>query len=259
MMKLQRGASDCVRSTVMNDERESASRTSAGMDARSSSDFQSAVERLEKAVDNLVGTARDQLSDKATAFIDETTTRLELEVNRRRNGRLRRSRGSPGAEPQSGLHARSQIPPVSARTRKLYRDPQRAKIGGVCAGIAAYYGAEPWVVRCIAVTGLLFLPSIVFPAYWIAYFLMEKRPRGNGEEGRHRRQHRHRRNHSSPSPELGSQLSPRNSLRDVEADLAEAELRLRRMESHVTSEQFELHRELNKIDGGDKVTHPQGS
>ncbi len=238
----------------MNDERERTSRISPD------NDFQSAVERLEKAVDELVGTARDQLSDKATAFIDETTTRLENEISRRKDGRSSRAQSSAGrsrgGESREAHRARSQLPPVTARTRKLYRDPQRGKIGGVCAGIAAYYGAEPWVARCIAVTGLLFLPSIVFPAYVIAFFLMEKPPAGNGEVHRRRYRDRHRHNHSSPSPELGPQLSPRNSLRDVQADLTEAELRLRRMESHVTSGQFELHRELNKIDGNDGVVQP---
>jgi phage shock protein C len=239
----------------MNDQWERTSRTSPDVEAGTSSDFQSAVERLEKAVDDLVGTAKDQLSDRATAFIDETTTRLEMEIGRRRGSGSIRSRGSTRTALQSG----SQVSPVTARSRKLYRDPVRGKIGGVCAGIGAYYGAEPWVVRCIAVTGLLFLPSIVFPAYWIAYFLMEKLPQGNAEAGRCRRGQRHRQTHSSPSPELGARLSPRNSLRDVQADLAEAELRLRRMESHVTSGQFELHRELNRIDSGEKATPPQVS
>lgn len=235
----------------MNDERERTSQMSGSSDARAGNDFQSAVERLEKAVDELVGTARDQLSDKATAFIDETTTRLEMEIGRRKDGRSHRR------ESREAHRAQSQLPPVTARTRKLYRDPQRRWIGGVCAGIAAYYGVEPWVVRCIAVTGLLFMGSIVVPAYLIALFLMKKPPASNGEASRHRR--RHRNNHSSPSPELGPQLSPRNSLRDVQADLTEAELRLRRMESHVTSGQFELHRELNRIDGGDGGAQPQGS
>jgi hypothetical protein len=34
----------------------------------------------------------------------------------------------------------------------------------------------------------------------------------------------------------------------VQADLAEAELKLRRMETHVTSGQYELQRELNKLE-----------
>jgi phage shock protein C len=137
--------------------------------------------------------------------------------------------------------------------RKLYRDPARQKIGGVCAGVARYYGVEAWVVRCIAVTALLFFPTIVFPAYWIAYFVMDKPPKPNGDSKRARARSsgRHgRRDHRSPAPELGPQFSPRYSLRNVQADLTEVELRLRRMETHVTSGQYELQRELNKIDGG---------
>jgi phage shock protein C len=163
----------------------------------------------------------------------------------RRPGEHRNTR--PGYRSVHGDHS---LPP---RTRRLYRDPRRGKIGGVCAGIAAYYGVEPWVVRCIAVTGLLFFPSIVFPAYWIAYFLMDRPPADDGVPRRGSRGEggaRYPSNHSSPAPEFGSRLSPRNSLRDVQADLAEAELRLRRMERHVTSGQYELRRELNKIDGG---------
>ena len=55
--------------------------------------------------------------------------------------------------------------------------------------------------------------------------------------------------HSSPAPELGPKISPRRSLRGLQADLTEAELRLRRMETHVTSGKYELQRELNKIEG----------
>lgn len=193
-----------------------------------SGDFQESVARLERAVDDLVGTARSRFSDRATSFIDETTERLERELGRR------------GHRPGTG----ERLDPMP---RKLYRDPARERIVGVCAGIARYYGVEPWVVRCVAVTGLLFFPTIIFPAYWIAYFVMDKPPKNDAEPGRDRQR---RYAHSSPTPELGPRRSPRDSLRNVQADLAEAELRLRRMETHVTSGQYELQRELNRIDGG---------
>jgi phage shock protein C len=135
----------------------------------------------------------------------------------------------------------------------------------VCAGIARYYGVEPWVIRLIAVTAFLFLPGIVFPAYWVAYFVMD-RPPGSGSrvwERRHRRRQRLRERYArprpearredayaSPAPELGPRISPRRGLRDVQADLAEIELRLRRMEAHVTSGRYELQRELHRIDTG---------
>jgi phage shock protein C len=202
-------------------------------DTRRSGEFQAAVSRLERAVEELVTTARDQFSDRATTFIDETTSRLEAQLD----GRGRSGRSS-ASQAQSGS-LREGMP------RRLYIDRERRRIVGVCAGIARYYGVEPWVVRCIAVTGLLFFPSIVFPAYWIAWLLME-RPPGPWEQ--RRRHHRGRRDHRSPAPELGPRLSPRNSLRNVQADLMEVELRLRRMETHVTSGGYELQRELNRID-----------
>jgi hypothetical protein len=43
-------------------------------------------------------------------------------------------------------------------------------------------------------------------------------------------------------------LQPSRSLRYTNADLTQAELRLRRLESFVTSDQYELHRELTKIE-----------
>lgn len=130
----------------------------------------------------------------------------------------------------------------------LYRDPENARIVGVCAGIAEYLGAETWVVRCVAVTGLIFMPSIVFPAYWILYFVLNPLPDGEFDEPEAGPSGPA--DHSSPAPELGPKLSPRRSLRNLRADLSQAELRLRRIESHVTSGQYELQRELNKLDGG---------
>lgn len=143
-------------------------------------------------------------------------------------------------------------------SRRLYLDPSRRRIAGVCAGIARYYGVEPWVVRLLAITALLFLPGIVFPAYWVAYFVMERPPGSRGHwrrrpwHGSAYRAHRARRRdvYSSPAPEFGPRFSPRRGLRDIQADLSEIELRLRRMEAHVTSGRYELQRELHKIDTG---------
>ena len=128
------------------------------------------------------------------------------------------------------------------RLRGLHRG-ENAKIAGVCSGIAEYYGTEAWVVRCIALTGLIFMTSVVFLGYWILYFLMEDAPSDEPHEpsepsGRH----------IGEAPALGVGWSPKRSLRTARAHLAQAELRLRRMEHHVTSGQYDLHREFNRID-----------
>lgn len=217
-------------------------------------DFQAALGRLERVVQQLVGSARSEFTDRATSLLDETTTRLEQELGRRGRPGSASARAGGVVEGDVRRARADELRPVS---RRLYRDPARQKIGGVCAGIARYYGIEPWVVRCIAVTALLFYPGIVFPAYWIAYFVMETPA---GAERRHA-WHRHgrwRRNRHdgasdvqddvAPAPELGPRLSPRRGLRNVQADLTEVELRLRRMEAHVTSGRYELQREFGKID-----------
>ena len=56
------------------------------------------------------------------------------------------------------------------KTRKFYRDPDHAAIGGVCAGLAAYFGIEIWLMRLLWVvlffgTGVILIIYIVL---WIA-------------------------------------------------------------------------------------------
>ncbi len=61
--------------------------------------------------------------------------------------------------------------------KRLYRDPRRGKIFGVCAGLAEYFGLETWVVRVIAISLCVFLwGSPVIVAYIIAALVMEKKP-----------------------------------------------------------------------------------
>ncbi|MFC2098891.1 PspC domain-containing protein [Bacteroidota bacterium] len=58
------------------------------------------------------------------------------------------------------------------KTRKFYRDPDNTAIGGVCSGLAAYFGIEIWLMRLLWVIfffatggGLIFILYIVL---WIA-------------------------------------------------------------------------------------------
>ena len=250
--------------------------------------LEDAARRFQETVEDLAARAGDEMGERAAAFLDDAADRLRGDredtsgSRERRSGSRRRGRdrhygpywhgsSARGPRERSGLYGDYQ--PWEWRSRKLYLDDENGKLVGVCAGIAKYFGMEGWVVRCIAVTGLIFMPSIVFPAYWVAYFVMDHAPEGEGEEkgkgkGKRRRGKRRRRerdarraeapdanaddrarhDHTAPAPEMGVRFSPRRSLRAVQADFTELELRLRRMESHVTSGQFELQRELHRID-----------
>ena len=247
--------------------------------------LEDAARRFQETVEDLAGRAGDEMGERAAAFLDDAADRLRGERedtsgSRERRSGSRRRRGrhrqygpywhGSSARGRSGLYG--DYGSWEWRSRKLYLDDENGKIVGVCAGIANYFGMEGWVVRCIAVTGLIFMPSIVFPAYWVAYFVMDHAPEGEEEEkgkgkrrrGKRRRRRdrdmrraeapdanaedRARRDHTAPAPEMGVRFSPRRSLRAVQADFTELELRLRRMETHVTSGQFELQRELHRID-----------
>ena len=151
----------------------------------------------------------------------------------------------------SGRRHRRNWSDAPPRTKRLRRDRRRAKIAGVCAGLAGYYGAEPWLVRCIALTGLVFFPQIVFPAYWVMFFVMGRSPRRHGcrgEPGWAAEASVHTASRDQVAREPLRRPAPRRMLRNVHADLMQAELRLRRMEAHVTSGQYELQKAFQEID-----------
>jgi phage shock protein C len=218
-------------------------------------DFQRSVDRLERAVQGFVSAANDQISTKAAGFIDETAQRLERELRDRNHSRSSEDDDSRKARRRSRRRRRihytvrlgnGSMSPTSPgyRTSKLYLDRRHRRVSGVCAGIARYFGVEVWVVRGIALTGLIFMAQIVVPAYFIAAWILPKGPEDAMADSTETAAD----DNSSPVPELGTRLSPRGSLRNVQADLDQLELKLRRMESHVTSGQFELQRELKRID-----------
>lgn len=270
---------------------------------RGSSDLDEAARRFQDAAEDLAASATDEAVRRAAESIDDATAWLRGDESvarardtgrgRRRTGaasdsergrgegaRGDRARGGRARERErrdaahSALRDRARVyrdhERLELRSRKLYLDDDNGRIVGVCSGIAKYFGMEAWVVRCIAVTGLIFMPSIVFPAYWVAFFVMDHAPeseeQGAGKRRRRKRrrrrerdrrraeardsdaEYRARHDHTAPAPEMGVRFSPRRSLRAVQADFTELELRLRRMETHVTSGQFELQRELHRID-----------
>ena len=160
-----------------------------------------------------------------------------------------------------------------ARRRKsahLYRDRQRKKICGVCAGVADYVGRPVWEIRLYAVFGVIFIPSVVIPSYFITYFLMEDKPyyrrvtdrfeeaidgrdseyddRNSGKRNRPGERQFHGSNDLS---ENDSAMSNVQAMKTAKNKFSDIEQRLRQMEGHVTSSRFELQREFRKISGED--------
>jgi len=194
--------------------------------------IQEAVARIERAARDLSASATDRAAD----YIEGVADRISP------NARSRSERERTRAWPWSG----------QPRTPRLCRDRENGKLLGVCAGIANYYGLETWVVRLIALTGLVFLTSVTLVGYFVAALLMDpsplrkKTPRARPPRRRRREPGRRK----DDSPEAYSWI-PRQRLRDVGAEFEQVELKLRRMETHVTSGHYELHRELAELEKHD--------
>ena len=219
-----------------------------------------AVTRLERAVDDLVAVAGDRAADyveRATEHLHGEAPRHHARDGRRRRRRDYRYRYSYGygfwlpGRARAWSASRSSREPAwlwsdRPRSRKLCRDAKDGKILGVCAGLARYYGLETWVVRCLAVIALIFFNWVAFVSYLVAAFILD----ASSKEDEHHAAGSDSRasDDVAPPPPHRQAPSPGRELRTVNADLDEVELRLRRIESHVTSGQYELQRELAKID-----------
>ena len=234
-------------------------------------DFSAAMSRLEQAVQGLVDVTTEELSERATSLIDDTSRRIESELKVRRA-----SKDSPDLEQRFERRRRrhrlrhrfEERRERFVRRGAFFQDPHDRKIAGVCAAVARYSGTETWIVRLGALTGLFFLPGIVFPAYWILYFIMDKSPRTDDETVNHEpRRPRRDRRAGAPAADEAADAKPAGRarrypvagptdtnanasrrLRFTVSDITQAELRLRRLESFVTSKQYELHKELHKIE-----------
>lgn len=68
-----------------------------------------------------------------------------------------------------------------ARDRKLYRDTDQQKIGGVCSGLARYFDLDPLLVRVAFVAALLF-NGVSLIAYLLLWWLVDPAPVGHWSE-----------------------------------------------------------------------------
>jgi len=59
--------------------------------------------------------------------------------------------------------------------KKLYRSRENRKVGGVCGGIAEYFGFDPTLVRLGAIV-LIFIWGAGLLAYIVAWAIIPERP-----------------------------------------------------------------------------------
>ena len=123
--------------------------------------------------------------------------------------------------------------------RTLYRIPQQRKIAGVCAGVAEYFNLEPWLVR-VATVSILVLGGygMVIITYLVLWMILDVKPWTAKDTHKD----------IGVKKKVWQAGEPAGqALRDVCNRFQSLEHRLRALEQHVTSEQFELKRQFNNL------------
>lgn len=125
---------------------------------------------------------------------------------------------------------------MSASRTKFYLDKQNGKWSGVCAGLADYTGIDViWVrIGAIVLTLMGGFPWTLI-AYFIAAWMAEPKPRGlyeNAEEERFWQ---------------GVRTNPARTTRDVRSRFRDIDRRLGDIETHYTSSNTRLAREIDEL------------
>jgi phage shock protein C len=129
----------------------------------------------------------------------------------------------------------------TANGRTLYRNPKSGKVAGVCSGIADYFNFETWLVRVIAVSiFLLGGTGFVFVIYIALWMILDIKPQSLD----HREQHKD----IEVKKKVWQAGEPaKQALFDVNRQFNGLENRLRLLEEHVTSDNFDLKRQINSL------------
>lgn len=117
------------------------------------------------------------------------------------------------------------------RTR-FYRRSDKAMLGGVCAGIADYFGFNLAMTRLLTVLAFLFAMPMTLLAYIAAVILIPTEPGPRRDPDFHR----------------GLRSSPRQTMVDVRSRFKSLDRRLARLEKYITSSRYELDREFRDLE-----------
>ena len=149
--------------------------------------------------------------------------------------------------------------------KNLYRDTEKGKIAGVCAGLSDYFGVELWLVRIIVLSAFfLTAGTFVVVCYIAAWFILDKKPNTTEKHDFFKQDrksttassaHKGWRNSAGDEEEKINVKSkvwqagepPQQAFHDIKQRFTRNENRLRKVETYVTSAEFQLNREINNL------------
>ncbi len=119
-------------------------------------------------------------------------------------------------------------------TRRFFRDPKHGIFGGVCAGIANYFGFDVTAVRIITFCSMFFFQTLIL-VYILLVFIVPRQP--NTPE----------RTAAERAFDRAIRRAPKATFAEVRYRFRDLEARLQKMERYVTSKRFQMDREFDKL------------
>jgi phage shock protein C len=144
------------------------------------------------------------------------------------------------------------------RRGELYRNASQGKIAGVCAGLADYFGWENWLVRILVVSGVLLGMGWFVVIYIAAWFILDKKPgvisstANKVKDNVSAAAYEFKDNIANESIKVKSRIwqagePPKQAFHDIRRKFKSLERELRSIEHYVTSPEFTVSREINKL------------
>lgn len=119
--------------------------------------------------------------------------------------------------------------------RRFYRNSKRGMLGGVCAGIADYFGFNLCATRFLTVLlFLMFMPAVVLAYIGCVLLVPSDRQLQRPEP-------------ADPQFRQAMRSDPARTLADVKRRFQKLDMRLARLERYVTSSRFDLDQEFRKL------------
>lgn len=150
---------------------------------------------------------------------------------------------------------------MSKKKAELYRNVDQGKVAGVCAGIADYFGWEAWLVRILVVSAVLFGMPVLIVAYIAAWFILDKKPaereqpsftNDTGSYSQDNEKFSTEDSVVNESIKVKARIwqsgePAKKALYDIGRKFRALEKKLQGIERHVTSKEFTVSREINKL------------
>jgi len=124
----------------------------------------------------------------------------------------------------------------TADSRRFYRSADKRVLGGVCGGLAEYFGFNLKVTRLLAVIALFMAPPFAIVTYLATVVLIPVAPAPRQER------------EYDADFRRSMRSSPAQAMSDVRRRFQALDRRLARLEKYVTSSRYSLDQEFRNLD-----------